>query len=171
MKALLHRAWDQFKRQGKLGKVITLLVIASLPICYWGGSARPVGTPSRPAPVTQATGATATVLDSSAAETAIASAIFARLTAEALTVTPTALPTPSLSLTPFSLTDPSVTPAPKASELTCAVLQGADLSDGNPQGAAVTAQQLEQAAELTGADVPDGTVDRRELRQWSIQNR
>lgn len=48
MKNPLKRAWDQFKRQGKLGKAIIVLVAACVPVCCCGGLISLVGGPATP---------------------------------------------------------------------------------------------------------------------------
>ena len=125
MKVLsLLNVWDQLKRHSKSGKVLALLVIASLPICCRGSFARPPGASSIPVP-TKATRAAGPVTDRRATETATASAIFATLTDEAPTLAPTTMPSPSPS--PTASPSPTVAPpAPtvQAKQLICTVQAG-----------------------------------------------
>lgn len=85
MRALLRRAWDQFKRQGTLGKAIILLVAASvaacLPSCCCGGLINLVNGPSTPT-------LTAVALVTPDPNL-VARAVAATLTAQAPTPTPT----------------------------------------------------------------------------------
>ena len=46
----LKRAWEQFKRQGMLGKAIIILVTACVPVCCCGGLINLVSGPSTPTP-------------------------------------------------------------------------------------------------------------------------
>ncbi|MBC8254281.1 MAG: SH3 domain-containing protein [Ardenticatenia bacterium] len=118
MEAFLRRAWDQFKRQGMLGKAIILLVIASLPIRCCGGLAGLIGGPSTPTTVAQAPRWSPTAPNIAATKTVIAFATFASLTAEAPTATPILAPSPSATVAPIP------TPTPQPAELTCTVQAG-----------------------------------------------
>jgi len=109
MKRFLRRAWDQFKRQGKLGKTIIVLVIATLPVCCCGGLASLVSPPSTPTPKAAAPEPTATFTPPPT-DTPTSTLTPTSTPAATRTSEPTATPTPTL--VPPTPEPPTATPTP-----------------------------------------------------------